>query len=227
MTGLIIGDGEIGFSLREVLNCEVLGKHEDGRRTVDIIHICFPYSAEFEFEVKKYQKLHKPKFTVIHSTVPVGTNRILNSISSPVIGIHPHLEKSLKTFVKYLGGEQASEVADYFRRCGLKVYLFDRQETTELMKILDTTFYGVCLEYTKDVKRQCEEFHVPFEAWTLYCNNYNKGYQKLGYPEFTRPNLVPIQKKLGGHCVLQNADLLDTPFTKFIKELNETNHKTN
>lgn len=225
-SSVIIGAGEIGKSLFHALNIYYnvylldkewsVADHEIG-----VLHITFPYSEEFVSEVKRYQQLFNPEITVIHSTVKPGTSRELGAVHSPVIGIHPHLQESLTTFTKFLGGARAHEVADYFRRAGMKVYLFDSQETTELMKILDTSFYGMCVEYTKDVKVQCERYGVPFEAWTLWTQNYNRGYEELGYPEFTRPNLVPIMKKIGGHCVLPNTNLLDTKFTKILRDLNE------
>lgn len=223
---VVLGYGEIGKSLFNVLrkNYDVgfIDREEEyNAESADIIHVCFPYSDKFIEQVKEYQARFNPKFTIIHSTVPVGTSRQLNAIHSPCLGIHPDLEESMRVFPKYLGGEQASEVADYFRRAGLKVYLFDKQETTELLKILDTTFYGVCIEYTKDVKRQCEKYGVPFEAWTVYNNFYNEGYPKLGHPEFVRPNLIPIMTGIKGHCVLPNLELIETPFTKILKELND------
>lgn len=228
MKTLVVGMGEIGTSLYNILkpHYEIYskGKGEDigeSIGTVKIMHICFPYSDKFEEQVKEYQERYKPEFTIIHSTVKVGTCRKLGAISSPCIGIHPHLEESLKTFTKYLSGTQASSVADYFRRVGIKTYLVDKQETTELMKQLSTTFYGVMIEYTKEVKRLCDELNVPFEFWTLWTHNYNKGYQKLGYPEYTRPNLIPIMKKQGGHCILNNAYLLKSDFAKFIVEKNK------
>lgn len=219
--------GEIGTSLYNVLrvyyNIGTRTRHESQSfgLPVDILHIAFRYGEGFIEKVKEYQKEYKPEFTVIHSTVPIGTSRQCGATHSPVIGIHPHLENGIKTFPKYLGGIEASEVADYFRRAGLKVYIFDKQETTELMKILDTTFYGVCIEYTKDVKKQCDKYNIPFEAWTIWTDRYNLGYKELGHPEFNRPNLVPIQTKIKGHCVLPNTELLQTPFTEFVKKLNE------
>lgn len=216
---LIIGNGEIGKSLHKVIGGDIRDT-EGEMGDYDIIHICFPYSDKFENEVKSYQILYSPKYTLIHSTVPVGTSRKLKAIHSPVIGRHPYLEESIRTFTKFIGGGN-QEVIDYFRRCGMRVYPFDKPETTELMKILDTTFYGVCIEYTKEVKRQCDKFGVPFEAWTLYTNNYNEGYQKLGCPEFTRPNLSPVMGKIGGHCVVNNCNFLDNKFTNLIKENNE------
>lgn len=224
-SSLVIGAGEIGKSLFNILDKEydtyIIDKNEKHFGIVKYLHICFPYSDKFEEYVKEYQEQYKPKFTVIHSTVKVGTSRRLNAIFSPCIGIHPHLEESIKTFTKYLSGPKASEVAQYFRRAGIKVYLTDKQETTELMKQLSTTFYGVMIEYTKEVKRICDETGVPFEFWTLWTDNYNKGYKKLGYPEFTRPNLVPIMANIKGHCIIPNADLLKSDFAKFISERNK------
>ena len=227
MKSVIIGAGEIGTALMGVLEDYHPVLHDPAigliaRGEFDIMHVCFPFSPAFVQVVGDYQKQFQPKYTVIHSTVPPGTSRELQAIHSPVIGLHPHLEESLTTFVKYLAGEQASEVADYFRRAGMRVYLFDKPETTELLKILDTTFYGLCIEFTKDVKRLAVEHGIPFEAWTLYTDNYNKGYQVLGYPEYTRPNLTPIMKRIGGHCVLPNTTLLKTRFTEFLRYIQGT-----
>ena len=220
---LIIGYGEIGKALSNVLNgSDILDKHIDTEYSLDdaydIIHICFPYSDKFIREVKAYQKKYKAKYTVIHSTVPVGTSKKCNAVHSPVIGIHPNLESGIKTFIKYLGGKDAHRVANYFRKSGLRVYLYDKSETTELMKILSTTKLGMDSEYTKEVKRLCDKYKIPFEAWTLWTQNYNEGYQKLGYPEYARPNLIPIMGKLGGHCVLPNCDLLKSKFTDLVKQ---------
>lgn len=226
MISLIVGFGEIGKSLYSILNpyYETYHLGRDEVCSVDhieIMHITFPYSDKFEEEVKEYQKKYKPNFTVIHSTVKVGISRRLNAINSPVIGIHPHLEESMKTFTKYLSGANASEVAQYFRRVGIKTYITEKQETTELIKQLSTTFYGVMIEYTKEVKKLCDKNGIPFEFWTLWTDNYNNGYQKLGYSEYTRPNLVPIMTTLKGHCVLPNCGLLQSDFAKFILEKNK------
>jgi len=224
MQSIILGNGEIGTSLHKVIGGELSGKVEGNFSNpvnFDIIHICFPYSDEFIQEVKRYQKLFTPKYTVIHSTVPIGTSRKCNAIHSPCLGVHPYLDKSFKTFTKYLGGENAGEVADYFRRNDIKVYLTDKPETTELMKILCTTKYGVDIEYVKEVKRQCDKYEVPFEMWTLWTGNYNAGYKKLGQEQFTRPNLIPNMQKISGHCVMPNTELLETPFTNLLKDLNK------
>ncbi len=93
LKSLIIGAGEIGNSLHNVIGGDITGKTE-ASDSYDIIHICFPYDDKFVDEVKRYQKLYSTEHTVIHSTVPVGTSTSLGAIHSPVIGVHPYLEKS-------------------------------------------------------------------------------------------------------------------------------------
>ena len=96
-TSCIIGNGEIGKSLYNVIGGAIVGKNSL-RGKFDIIHICFPFSKEFILEVKRYQKLYRPKYTIIHSTVPLGVSRQCKAIHSPCLGVHPYLEESLKTF---------------------------------------------------------------------------------------------------------------------------------
>lgn len=226
-SSLIIGYGQIGKALEQVLfdyNPDVVDKDpgSDVAPQYDIIHICFPYSKDFINEVKKYQEKFNPTYTIIHSTVPIGASRLCNAIHSPVVGIHPHLAESIKTFTKFLGGEQASEVADYFRRAGCKVYLYDKPETTELMKLSQTTFYALTVEYFKDLKRQCDSFGLSYgEVMTIPTVDYNRGYAELGMPEIRIPQLIPIMKPQGGHCTIPNCGLWETEFTKFIERQNE------
>jgi hypothetical protein len=231
MKDLIIGFGEIGKSLAYVFSKEnrvyVFDKFNKECNDLkilkgneyDIMHICFPYSKGFIQEVRKYQKLFNPKYTIIHSTVPVGTSRKLNALHSPVTGIHPDLKESLTTFVKWIGGEKASEVANHFRRSGMKVHLEDKQETTELLKIQCTTFYALMIEFSKDMKVQMDKIGTNYSSFLLWNDNYNKGYEKLGYPEYKKPLLEPIMTRQGGHCTIPNLELLKTKFTKFLKEI--------
>ncbi|MFZ2152245.1 MAG: hypothetical protein WAV09_04015 [Minisyncoccia bacterium] len=232
MKTLIVGMGEVGAALFNVLkdyNPHVidpkLGEHVGPNAleasNIEIMHITFPFSDKFVEYVKEYQEKYKPKYTVVHATVKPGTCEQLGAVHSPTIGIHPFLESGMRTFTKFLGGKDASEVANYFRRVGLKVYLFDSAKTTELMKLLDTTYYALCVEYTKNIKRLCNEHNIPFEAWSVYNAEYNRGYTQLGYPEYVRPNLVPIMTPQGGHCTIPNCDLLGGEFSELVKNLNK------
>lgn len=225
---LIIGAGEIGNSLLEVLQpyYDVWIKDKDPLELddVDMMFICFPYSEHFEAQVREYQKEYKPKHTVVFSTTPPRTCQRLKVIHSPVEGMHPYLADSIRYSIRFLAGnpKELPAVANYFRRANLKVYVFDDAQTTEVLKIMSTTKFGVDIEYENEVKHQCKRFGVPYEAWTIYNQNYNRFYEELGYPEYKRPILTPIKgKRIGGHCVLPNCKLLDTRFTRLLKELNK------
>ena len=220
MKTLIVGMGEVGIALAEVLKqynpiCyDIKESRVDVWATPEIMHITFPYSDNFVQQVKEYQEKYEPKYTVVHSTVPVGTCSQITAIDSPIRGLHPNLESGIKTFVKFLGGPQASGVADYFRRAGLRVCLFDKAEITEAMKLFDTEYYRVCIEFALRVKTYCDANNLNFhEVYTLANQSYNEGYSALGHPEFVRPVLQPIirpvgEKQIGGHCVLNNKELI-------------------
>jgi len=226
MKGLVIGKGQIGNAVADILGEPAIDKGEEAEGLFDILHICFPFSGEFEQEVRKYQEKYQPKYTIIHSTVPVGTSKKLDAVHSPVIGLHPFLREGIATFKKFLGGEKAEEVADYFRRKGLKVYIFEKAEITELLKLMSTTHYALEVEWAKEVKKMCRKFKVPFSAWTLWVENYNKGYEELGYPEYKKPSLVPISQKIGGHCLLPNAKVLfQQTKSKIIKLILKRNYE--
>lgn len=215
MTSIIIGFlGEVGSALKEVLNpdagVDVNGNSFGlGAKIYDIMHICIPYSEKFKEQVNAYQSEYNPKYTIIHSTVPVGTSRACGAIHSPIRGIHPNLVSGIRTFPKFLGGEEASAVADHFRRAGLRVFLFDSPEATEAGKLFDTEYYRTCIEFTHRVYRFCAAKGLNFhEVYTLFNQTYNEGYAQLGHPEFVRPVLQPIMTEIGGHCLLPNQKII-------------------
>lgn len=222
MKSIIIGfRGEVGNALKEILTDaydDVSGidvkKHEtnsfgDLTGEFDIMHICFGYFNDFVHEVKEYQKKFNPKYTIIHSTVPVGTSWMCDAMHSPIRGLHPNLKGGILTFPKFIGGPAASYVADYFRKAGIKVILFDKPETTEALKLFDTEYYRHCIEFAKEVKEYCDKHQLNFsEVYTIPNMTYNEGYTKLGYSEYVRPVLQPIMKEIGGHCLLPNQKLI-------------------
>ena len=226
MTSLIVGFGEIGKALHKVLkDYYYVGIHDlnigfEVDFQCEIMHICFPYSEEFVSEVKRYQELYKPKYTIIHSTVPVGTSRQCGAVFHPVIGQHPNLEKSFFAFKQFFGGKDVHNVIDYFRRVGMNIHIEDNAEPLEIGKLGLTTQYSLNIEYIKDLKKQYDKIKAPFSVYNLMVQVYNGGYEKIGFPEYKLPILNPIQKKQGGHCTIPNCDLWDTPFTSLIKELN-------
>lgn len=215
----------MGRSLFNILknNYQTLLRDKNGDLMVrfDVVHISYPFSKQFIANTRGYIKKYRPKLIIIHSTVPVGTSRKISPlvVHSPIRGIHPRLEFGIKTFVKYFGGARAKQAAKIFSSIGIKTQCFPKQETTELLKILDTTYYGWNIVFCKEAKRICDKLKLNFEeVYNLANQSYNDGYKKLGKSNVIRPVLKPMPGKIGGHCVVPNCDLLDDWLTKVIKE---------
>jgi len=225
---LIIGKGEVGTALYNVLKkhyeVKIRDKDDVLPGTFEILHICYPPVKNFVEITKNYIKQYKPKLVIIHSTVPVGYTEKISPIAvhSPIRGKHPHLEKGILTFVKYFGGKKAKEAAQYFSKIGIKTKTFKNSKTTELLKILDTTYYGWNIVFAKEVKRICDELKLDFdEVYTIPNIDYNEGYKKLGMPNVIRPVLKPMKGKIGGHCVIPNLYLFKDWLTDTIKQRNK------
>lgn len=225
---LIIGAGEVGKSLHRVLKqyyeVSLYDRKDSFKGYFAVLHICYPTSKNFIKITKKYAARYKPKLIIIHSTVPVGTTAKISpsTVHSPIRGTHPHLEKGIKTFVKYFGGKKAGQAAKIFSNIEIKTKTFKKPETTELLKILDTTYYAWNIVFCKEVKRICDKLKLDFdEVYIIANSDYNEGYKKLGKPNVIRPVLKPIPGKIGGHCIIPNCDLLKDWLTDTIKKRNK------
>ena len=224
MKSLIIGAGEVGTALfkilREKYEVYIWDKIGNFPSKVDILHICFPYSGDFIGDVKDYVEIYRPKYTVVHSTVPVGTCRQIQAFHSPVRGMHPELKNHLRVFPKYLAPPDKS-LKRYFEGVGIPIKMVDRTETTEFLKIWDTAQYGISIWLEKWAFQFCEENNLDFKiAYTHANESYNEGYSKLGRKDVVRPILKHREGPIGGHCVVPNCKLLKSPFTNLILRLN-------
>ena len=159
--------------------------------------------------------------------IPGTINELEKNISaaivhSPVMGIHPNLYEGIMTFTKFIGANktQYAKLAEkHLNSLGVKTQVCDSSKSTELGKILSTTYYGTVIATHGEMKKICDEFNVSFsEAVTMFNDVYNAGYTKLGKLNVVRPVLYPPQNdKIGGHCVIPNAKLLK----KCLKESNK------
>lgn len=207
--GLVVGNGEVGRAISSIFKCPAIDMGEVYDGPVEIMHICFGWTEQFEKFVKEYQERYHPKYTVVHSTVPVGTCSRLNATHSPIRGMHPNLEDGVRTHTKFLGGPNAWQIAEYFRDFGLKILLCDKSEATELGMLLGTECYRINIEFAKHAKELCDKHQVCFnEAYTLFAKEYNSGWLQLGRPEYVRQVLVPIMAPIGGHCLESNKELI-------------------
>lgn len=238
----ILGYGEIGQAIAKFFkNPKVKDlTRDDGLINLDVLHVCIPWSDKFVDIVKKEIKNSNAKLTIIHSTVTPGTTKKLalslpkglgSVVHSPVRGVHPHLHKGIKTFVKYIGADdkKAARLAqNHLAGLKIKTKAFYPSVTTELGKLLDTTYYGLVIAWHGEKKRLTDKFGVNFdETVTDFNKTYNEGYAKLGKHNVIRPVLYPPQGPIGGHCVVPNAKLLKKYITsKAIDLILEYDKKT-
>jgi len=224
----IFGFGEVGKSLHQVYQEAGWEKlawkdidNQEGPEECTLLNVCIPYSEDFINTVVAEVQLSNPSWVVIHSTVKPGTTREIaklfsgtgrNFFHSPVIGIHPNLTESLKTFVKWIGGiVNCSEdhfIYKHFQKIGLPVFFCYPAEITEIMKLWDTTYYGMCLALNAEVERMLKQYQLPYELWVDYLQEYNMGYQELGMYNVTRPYFEILQMPIGGHCIGPNVEIL-------------------
>lgn len=218
----IIGYGEIGSSLGKVYSefsqFEVgvvdpfIGRDDDLTGS-SVLNICIPFISNFVNVVNEYIDRFKPELVVVHSTVAPGTTARINGkvCHSPVRGLHPNLDLGIKTFLKYIGSEDpnvATQYQNHLSELGVVSYVCKNSKTTEYAKLLDTTYYGVCIAFHAEVAEVCEKENIDFdEVMTLYNKSYNDGYTKLDKTNVIRPVLYGT-KKIGGHCVTPNANIL-------------------
>jgi len=217
----ILGYGEVGQAVAKFYKNPLIKdlKRNDGLIGVDVLNVCIPWSRNFLSSVEKEIEKIKPKLAIIHSTVAPGTTKKLaskfkgNVVHSPIRGVHPNLYEGIKTFVKYIGADNKKAgllARKHLKSLGIKTRVFPSSITTELGKLLDTTYYGLVIAWHGEMKEICDKFDIGFEkAATDFNKTYNDGYTKLGMAKVVRPVLYPPKNNIiGGHCVIKNAEIL-------------------
>lgn len=233
----ILGFGEIGSSVIGLYDSRYQVKISDPWKgynqtldNCDVLNICIPFTDKFVENVAGLLTLHKPKLTIIHSTVePLTTKKIkeltkLPVVHSPVRGIHPYLLKSLTTFVKYIGCEDLLDgfaANKHLAEIGVKSEILQPAATSELLKLLSTTQYGMQIAFAQEMKEMCDYYDVDYYKVVNDGNrSYNDGYTQLGFPQYKRSLLHPPEKyvkeeepiTVGGHCVSENCEILMKTF---------------
>ena len=216
----ILGYGEVGKAIAKFYQNPKIKdlNRDDGLGGVEILHICIPRGDDFIKTVKKEINKIKPKLTIIHSTIAPGdTKKIAIStkrlvVHSPVRGMHSNLLASIKTFVKYIGADskKAGELAQkHLESLGIKTKTFQPSITTEIGKLLSTSYYATCIAWHGEMEKICNKAGIDFEkAVTDFNKTYNEGYKKMGIPHVIRPVLYPPKDGIEGHCLIFNTELL-------------------
>ena len=244
---LIVGMGEVGRPIFEIIeeNSEfsVYGYDLDRKKCsdnflkipnkVDILHICIPCILMDDFikTVTQYYELYKTELLIINSTIPPLTTQFLAEelprkvfiVHSPIFGTHESKEAmkiQIKNYVHLVGGinkESAMIAYRYFKDIGLKYIKVMRSPLeSEIMKIMETTYAGWMITFFSEFHRLCEEVDADFvEIVEALVETYE--------PNCNKPIWHP--DVIGGHCIMQNIDLLlqvyDSGFLHLIKESNE------
>ena len=220
MNSVIVGMGEVGRALKEVLS-----KHYDVS-TVDkgghappcgMLHIAFPYSDSFIDECLRYISESRPSYVVIHSSVPVGTTQAVSRKSratvlhSPVRGKHPIMKTGLLTYTKYISydGIYPSSVFSYFRSTDMSCEIVMDTRKTELMKLLELARYGTYIAFAKEQESICKHFGFKYtDIVTPYEESRTEGLMKLDMAWLSQPILYPFEDYVGGHCTVEDMEIL-------------------
>lgn len=233
MKHLIVGMGEIGNALKEILRerwADVFTKDIQKKEVpkVDTLHVALRYSESFKQIVQGYIQQARPNLVVIHSTVPVGTTKSFGDIAvhSPNRGLHPNLAQSIRRFIKHVGGSRAVEAAHIFNECGIWTKVYATSEITEAQHILSNTLYGINIMAAKEMNDFCRAHNLDYHEVVMeYTQTHNLGYRQMGMESKVRPIIYPPQGKIGGHCIVQNAQLIPqkerTPLIDMLARFND------
>ena len=189
MNNLIIGYGEIRKAVADLLmpfyQVEVYDIAQ-GQKTlptlINVLHICFPPSETFVEDVQKYIRLTRPTHVIVWSSTPIGTCSKIGpkTIHSPVEGKHPQLAKSIHLMKRWVGSDDQDEAAwavGYFEELGITSTVANHSSTTEALKLLSTTEYGINLVFTDYKKHVADSLDIPYDLMKQWNTDYNQLYQ--------------------------------------------------
>ncbi len=225
---MVIGLGEVGGPLLQILEQRhpVVGVDIEPVAPAwktSIMHICYPFHDGFVQTTADYIRKYAPEITVINSTVPPGTTREIGRITgarvvnSPVRGKHVRMVKDMRRYPKWVGGIDAAavrRVRAHFAAAGLKTRAATSPEASELAKLLETTYFGLCIAWAQVIERFGRQFGVPYEEIDSFFAEIPY-YQQRYTPGF-----------IGGHCVIPNTRLLKRKFASlFLDAILESNER--
>lgn len=213
-TQLVIGAGEVGTSLYSVLKDAGAQVHLRDTEPLDlsasVLHICYPWSPSFVEDTLAYARHHLASLVIVHSTVAPGTCDTHHWVHSPVRGRHPRLEEGIRTFTKHVGGHYAEHAAKLLSDAGLRVQVHERAMECEAGKVWELVQFGLQVVVEQQVRDWCDRYGLDAtEVYSDFARTYNDGYATLGEHRFIRPILDHVPGPIGGHCVTQNATLID------------------
>jgi hypothetical protein len=232
MKVLIIGAGQVGTGLKEVLSSHhdvvIRDIHDMHVDDVDVLHICYPYHEGFEENTRKYVRQYEPGLVIINSSVPVGTTTRCGHefVYSPVRGRHPKLAQEMKRFVAFVGGKSQSRIisaANYLQESGWNVLIADSSESLEFFKVLSNVHMGLEIAWRQEAERLMRQIGISSKDYHAWERTYRDGCIDVGDLNLVRP--IMKADPIGGHCILSCTEMLrsqvKSPLLDFIIESNE------
>ena len=242
MTDIILGMGEVGETLFDLLvdrKFDCIGidledskcKNYTENKIIEnpqYLHVCLPGELEkfTDIVIEWINKIKNIQVVVIHSTVKPGTTKNIQERSSipilfsPVRGVHRRFLDDIKKYTKFISFDNTeinSEIKKDLENRFEKVEWMSTTKTAELAKILvDTTYYGWLINYAQITKMICEKENVDFDEMWKFADEIH---ENLG----NRPKMFP--GIIGGHCVIQNLNLVEYENLDVIKTINEMYEK--
>lgn len=223
MTDLIIGMGEVGTALRNLLQerkinvvtydiiDEVVPKYDPP----EFMHVCVPYSDNFIKDIVNYIDIFRPQAVIIHATVKVGTTAIISQyvegripiFYSPIRGVHERFVQDLKRYDKFIAPNFNAYHKKLVERFN-SIIMYDSPDSLELAKVMETTYYGFLIAFRKDVDRKFGDMKLDSQIFWDFCEEIHGA---LG----NRPVMFNDGEPIGGHCVIPNLKLLPDNFDEY------------
>jgi UDP-N-acetyl-D-mannosaminuronate dehydrogenase len=237
---VVAGLGEIGSPILKLISTktkavgyDINPKLIDQKRTkrytslkTRFLHICIPFNDGFEKNVIELNQKYDPKGLVIHSTISPGTTgNLQKNLSIPVIysatrGVHKRMLYDLRRYTKFFAIEPgapnqkwaSTAYSSLMKKCGVKTKKMSNPKTLELAKIVvDTSYYGWLINYAQLSNMIAIKHNVNYDEMWSFADEIHKF---LG----NRPKMFP--GFIGGHCVIQNLDLIKDETLDLIREIN-------
>ena len=218
---MVVGLGEIGKPILKLIskkfnvvgydiNPKLMNKRRYEKlknQQIVFVHICIPFSDNFEKNVIDIAKKHNPKGIVIHSTIsPHTTEKLQKHLRLPVIysairGVHKRMLYDLTRYTKFFAIESnapnkkwaSMAYSKMMKKCGVKTKQMSSPIALELAKIVvDTSYYGWLINYAQLSNIIAIKNKVDYDEMWSFADEIHKF---LG----NRPKMFP--GFIGGHCL--------------------------
>ena len=215
----------IGYDINPKLINKTQHKKYKSLKT-KFLHICIPFNKKFIQNVISLYKKFSPKGIIIHSTISSGTTKNLQEkLPIPIIysatrGVHKRMLYDLKRYTKFYALEKNAPKAKWatktfsnlMKKCKVKTKRMSNPKTLELAKIIvDTSYFGWLINYAQISNMIAKKHGVDYDEMWSFADEIHK---YLG----NRPKMYP--GFIGGHCVVENLDLINNETLNMIDEIN-------